>query len=115
MFLEYFITFILLKAKRPFRKRKMNIFPKELENIIIDYKNQLEITDKMGVVLEDLKDMYNINTVICNNCMEYKHSLNWASWKDINFCGKCLEEMNMEIDDFPDEEDEEHQYYQWTM
>lgn len=112
MFLEYFIICILLRAKRPFRKRKMNFLPKEIEDIINDYNKQLEITEKMGLVLEDLKGMHNINTGICNNCLEYKHSINWASWKGINFCGKCLDSMEMEMDDFYDDDTP---YAQWTQ
>ena len=118
MLLEYFIVCILLKAKRPERKRKMNVFPKVIEDMIKDYKNQLEQTEKMEIVIGEMKEMHNINTGLCNNCLEYKYSLNWGNFNNANFCGHCIDNMGMEMDDFDDfglEDEEIHPYAQFTQ
>ena len=104
MFLEFFITSILLKAKRPFKKKSMSFFfPKEIEKMIIDYKDQLETTEKYSKVLIEMDYMHYINTGMCNNCLENKYSINWISLGDINYCGTCLD--NMGLDEFLDEND----------
>ena len=88
--------------------------PEEIEKMIMSYKDQLESTEKFKDVLVELEVMHEHNTETCNNCCEKKYSLNWVSWKNMNFCENCLDEMGMEIDDFPDEEDERHPYAMFT-
>lgn len=56
----------------------MNFLPKDIENIILSYKNQLENTEKMNKSLEKIKNISyeydNKNIIISNINLENKKS-----------------------------------------
>ena len=68
----------------------MNSFPKDLQNIVDDYKEQLEVTENYKKVLNELKSIYNfVNSELSPTRMIREIKWHSYNYRFSTFCIKC--------------------------
>ena len=72
-----------------YNNTNMNTLPKDIEDIILDYKNQLEHSERYEPVLQQIRNMEYYSNPL-DNCMSYKIRINnTLKTYHIKFCNIC--------------------------